>query len=103
MLISISSRTWYRPTLPKVPKSGSMTMVLLGLTGQQTVLTRTYRESMGSGQARRQLSKLCHEALMQYFMQKEPQPSTECREMNILFRSKTFVFKSSFFYYSDEI
>ncbi len=28
-LISFSSRTWHLPTLPKVPKAGSMTMVLL--------------------------------------------------------------------------
>ncbi len=27
MLISFSSRTWHLPTLPKVPKAGSMTMV----------------------------------------------------------------------------
>ncbi len=42
MLISfmlISSRTWHPPTLPKVPKAGSMTMVLLCLIGQQTRLT----------------------------------------------------------------
>ncbi len=31
MLISFSSRTWHLPTLPKVPKVGSMTMVLLVL------------------------------------------------------------------------
>ncbi len=36
MLISCSSRTWHLPTLPKVPKAGSMTMVLLCLIGQQT-------------------------------------------------------------------
>ncbi len=41
MLISFSSRTWHLPTLPKVPKAGSMTMVLLGLIGQQTRLTWT--------------------------------------------------------------
>ncbi len=29
MLISFSSRTWHLPKLPKVPKSSSMTMVLL--------------------------------------------------------------------------
>ncbi len=39
MLISFSSRTWHLPTLPKVPKAGSMTMVLLCLIGQQTRLT----------------------------------------------------------------
>ncbi len=39
MLISFSSRTWHLPTLPKVPKAGSMTMVLLCLIGQQTHLT----------------------------------------------------------------
>ncbi len=39
MLISFSSRTWHLPTLPKVPKAGSMTMVLLCLIGQQTPLT----------------------------------------------------------------
>ncbi len=39
MLISFSSRTWHLPTLPKVPKDGSMTMVLLCLIGQQTSLT----------------------------------------------------------------
>ncbi len=47
MLISFSSRTWHLPTLPKVPKAGSMTMVLLCLIGQQTRLTWTHRESMG--------------------------------------------------------
>ncbi len=31
--------TWHLPTLPKVPKAGSMTMVLLCLIGQQTRLT----------------------------------------------------------------
>ncbi len=36
MLISFSSRTWHLPTLPKVPKAGSMTMVLLCLICQQT-------------------------------------------------------------------
>ncbi len=37
----ILSRTWHLPTLPKVPKAGSMTMVLLCLIGQQTRLTLT--------------------------------------------------------------
>ncbi len=41
MLISFSSRTWHLPTLPKVPKAGSMTMVLLCLIGQQSRLTWT--------------------------------------------------------------
>ncbi len=41
MLISFSSRTWHLLTLPKVPKAGSMTMVLLCLIGQQTRLTWT--------------------------------------------------------------
>ncbi len=41
MLISFSRRTWHLPTLPKVPKAGSMTMVLLCLIGQQTRLTWT--------------------------------------------------------------
>ncbi len=36
---SFSSRTWHLPTLPKVPKADSMTMVLLCLIGQQTRLT----------------------------------------------------------------
>ncbi len=39
MLISFSSRVWHLPTLPKLPKAGSMTMVLLCLIGQQTRLT----------------------------------------------------------------
>ncbi len=41
MLILFSSRTWHLPTLPKVPKAGSMTMVLLCLIDQQTRLTWT--------------------------------------------------------------
>ncbi len=41
MPISFSSRTWHLPTLPKVPKAGSMTMVLQCLIGQQTRLTWT--------------------------------------------------------------
>ncbi len=41
----------------------------------------------------------CHAALMQSFMQKEDQPSIEWIEMNILFRSLTFLFKMSFFYW----
>ncbi len=41
MLISFSRRTWHLPTLPNVPKAGSMTMVLLCLIGQQTRLTWT--------------------------------------------------------------
>ncbi len=32
-------KTWHLPTLPKVPKAGSMTMVLLCLIGQKTRLT----------------------------------------------------------------
>ncbi len=39
MLISFFSRTWHLPTLPKVPKAGSMAMVLLCLIGKQTCLT----------------------------------------------------------------
>ncbi len=34
-----SSRTWHLPTLTKVPKAGSMNMVLLCMIGQQTRLT----------------------------------------------------------------
>ncbi len=41
MLISFPSRTWHLPTLPKVPKAGSMTMVLLCLIVQQSRLTWT--------------------------------------------------------------
>ncbi len=41
VLISFSSRTWHLPTLPNVPKAGSMTMVLMCLIGQQTRLTWT--------------------------------------------------------------
>ncbi len=41
MLISFSSKTWHLPTQPKVPKAGSMTMMLLCLIGQQTCLTWT--------------------------------------------------------------
>ncbi len=41
MLMSFSSRIWHLPTLPKAPKVGSMTMVLLCLIGQQTRLTWT--------------------------------------------------------------
>ncbi len=47
MLISFSSRTWHLPTLPKVPKAGSMTMVLLCLIGQQTRLTWTPQRIYG--------------------------------------------------------
>ncbi len=36
MLISFSSRIWHLHTLPKAPKVGWMTMVLVCLTGQQT-------------------------------------------------------------------
>ncbi len=41
MLISFSSRTWHLPTLPKAPKVGYMTMVLVCLTGQQPHQTWT--------------------------------------------------------------
>ncbi len=41
MLISFSSRIWHLPTLPKTPKVGYMTMVLVCLTGQQTHQTWT--------------------------------------------------------------
>ncbi len=41
MLISFSSRIWFLPTLPKAPKVGLMTMVLVCLTGQQTHQTWT--------------------------------------------------------------
>ncbi len=43
----ISSRTWHLPTLPKVPKAGSMTMVLLCSIGQQTRLTWTPKRIYG--------------------------------------------------------
>ncbi len=45
-------------------------------------------------------SPSCHAALMQSFMQKQTQPSIEWIEINILFRSLTFLFKISFFYWS---
>ncbi len=41
MLISFSSRIWHLPTLPKAPKVGEMTKVLVCLTGQQTHQTWT--------------------------------------------------------------
>ncbi len=41
ILISFSSRIWHLPTLPKAPKVGSMTMVLVCLIGQQTHQTWT--------------------------------------------------------------
>ncbi len=41
MLISFPSRIWHRSTLPKAPKIGKMTMVLVCLTGQQTHQTWT--------------------------------------------------------------
>ncbi len=41
MHISFSSRIWHLPTLPKAPKVGYMTMVLVYLTGQQTHQTWT--------------------------------------------------------------
>ncbi len=41
MMILFSIRTWHLPTLPKVPKAGSMTMLLLCLIGQHTRLTWT--------------------------------------------------------------
>ncbi len=44
MMISFSQQDLHLPTLPKVPKAGSMTMVLLCLIGQQTRLTWTHRE-----------------------------------------------------------
>ncbi len=47
MLISFSSRTWHLPTLPKVPKAGSITMVLLCFIGQQTHLTWTPKRIYG--------------------------------------------------------
>ncbi len=40
-MISFSSRSWHLPTLPKAPKVGQMTMVLVCLTGQQTHQTWT--------------------------------------------------------------
>ncbi len=39
----------------------------------------------------------CHTSLMQWLVQKEAQPNIECIEINILFRSLTFLFKISFF------
>ncbi len=39
MLISFSSRTWHLPTLPKVPKAGSMTMVLQRILQSQGIHT----------------------------------------------------------------
>ncbi len=116
MLLSFPSRTWHLPTLPKVPKAGSMTMVLLCLIVQQSRLTWTPENLLWETpdptmqMTWRPLSKQpvlllhrssatgwlasCHAALMQQFMQKE------CIEMNILFRSLTFLFKRSLFYWS---
>jgi len=122
MLISFSSRTWHLPTLPKVPKAGSMTMLLLCLIGQQTRLTWAPQRIYGvlsrgrwetpdptMQMTWRPLSKQpglplhlssatgwlppYHAALMQSFMQKEAQPNIECIEINILFRGLTFLFK----------
>ncbi len=47
MLISFSSRTWHLPTLPKVPKAGLMTMVLLYLICQKTHLIWTSQRISG--------------------------------------------------------
>ncbi len=46
MLISFSSRTWHLPTLPKVPKAGSMTMVLLCLIGSKLAWPETPIENL---------------------------------------------------------
>ena len=42
-----SSRTWHLPTLPKVPKPGLMTIGLVCLIGQQTLLIWPHRKCMG--------------------------------------------------------
>ncbi len=47
ILILFPSRTWHLPTLPKITKAGSMTMVLLCLIGQQTCLTWTPKRIYG--------------------------------------------------------
>ncbi len=44
MLISFSSRTWHLPTLPKVPKAGSMTMVLLCFLASKLTRPEPHRE-----------------------------------------------------------
>ncbi len=128
MLISFSSRTWHLPTLSKVPKAGSMTMVLLCWLASKLAWPEPHRESMGYCQEEderhqtttmqmtwRPLSRQtglplhlssvtgwsppchAHDAVIHA---KRAQPSIECIEMNILFRSLIFLFKISLFYLS---
>ncbi len=47
MLISFSSRTRHLPTLPKVPKAGSVTMVNCAWLASKLAWPETHRESMG--------------------------------------------------------
>ncbi len=118
MLISFSSRTWHLPTLPKVPKAGSMTMMLLCLIGQQTLQTwtciveRKMRDTRPNNADDRTTKQPglpltwavpqadCLHATPHWCSKscKKAQPSIECIEMNILFRSLIFLFKISFFY-----
>ncbi len=47
MLISFYSRTWHLPTLPKVPKVGSMTMCYCAWLASKLAWPEPHRESMG--------------------------------------------------------
>ncbi len=47
MLISFSSRTWHLPTLPKVPKAGSMTMCYCAWLASKLAWPEPHRESIG--------------------------------------------------------
>ncbi len=111
MLISFSSRTWHLPTLPKVPKAGSMTIVLLCFIGQQTHLTWTQRIygvlSKGRWETPDPTMQMSFRPLS-----KQPGlhytcalPQADClyatpHWCSALFRSLTFLFKISFFYWS---
>ncbi len=118
MQISFSSRTWHLHTLPKVPKAGSVTMLLLCLIDQQTRLTwtpsRIYDERHQTQQYRwlegcYQINlgfitpEQCHGLIV--FMPRRIDAVIHAKGGPfvipvILFRSLTFLFKIYFFYCS---
>ena len=118
---SFSSRTWHLPTLPKIPKAGSMTTVLLCLIGQQThmacIIKTKMRDtwtnnaddlkaavkatwaSITPEQCYRLIASMlcCTDVVIHA---KGGKTKYLVHRINILFKSLTFLFKISFFYWS---
>ncbi len=112
-MISFSSRTWHLPTLPKVPKAGSMTMCYCAWLASKLAWPEPYRQYMMRDTRPNNADDLknlcfitpeqCHRLIV--FMPRRIDAVIHAKGGPfvipvILFRSLTYLFKISFFYCS---